>query len=87
VTVPSLTQTSPKTPPLNIFKALPALPNSNDNENTFQKDSNTIPGINQKFGNVAVVKGVPFDYMFADADESDVNTIRDDDQDSLGKFI
>jgi len=72
---------------MNIFKALPALPTSNDDEDTIQKATNIVPDVGQKSGNVAVVKGVPFDYMFADADESDVNTIRDDDRDSLSKFF
>lgn len=39
----------------------------------------------QKSQNVAVVKGVPFDYMFTDVDETDMTTIHGEDEDSLRK--
>jgi hypothetical protein len=70
---------------MSLYKPLPPVP-------TFEKEEVTVPSVAEvvldSFLNSPIgqrVKGVPFDYMFADADEAEVTTIHDSDHDSLRK--
>lgn len=76
---------SPKRKTISLYKPLPPVP-------TFEKEESTAPNVAEvafdSFLNSPIgqrVKGIPFDYMFADADEAEVTTIHDSDHDSLRK--
>jgi hypothetical protein len=76
---------SPKRKTMSLYKPLPPVP-------TFEKEKVTVPSVAEaaldSFLNSPIgqrVKGVPFDYMFADADEAEVTTIHDNDHDFLRK--
>lgn len=77
---------SPKTDPLDLSKPLPPIPK-------FGEGKVTVQGVNE----VALDKGMespvsvrigaaPFDYLFADADETELSTSDDEGDDSLCKL-
>jgi hypothetical protein len=75
----------PKRKTMSLYKPLPPVP-------TFEKKEVNVPSLAEvaldNFLSSPIgqrVKGVPFDYMFADADEAEVTTIHDSDHDSLRK--
>ncbi len=74
------TYISPKTAPLNLLKPLPPLPGFDvNNEVTLGDVSENTHDGGSKSQNVNRVKGVAFDYMFADANETEAITIPDED--------
>lgn len=81
-----ITCASPKTTPLNLSKPLPPIPGF-DNTKVILEGVEMPHDNGWKSQNVNRVKGVAFEYMFADANETEAITIPDDeDDDSLRKY-
>ncbi len=77
---------SPKTKQLSLFKPLPPVPSFGEDKVT-SRDVVEITldnGMKSLVG--ARIDAVPFDPMFADADETEVSAIHEEDHDSLSKF-
>ncbi len=83
---PELTLSPPKTKPLSLYKPLPPLPKFENEETTAKDAADVSLDKDRKVPATTHVNGTHFDYMFADTDETEVTTIHDDDQDSLGKL-
>lgn len=82
---PEFTFPPPKTKPLSLYKPLPPLPKFENEEATVAAVADVSLDKDWKVPAATHINGAHFDYMFADADETKVTTIHDDDQDSLGK--
>lgn len=68
-----------------LFKALPPIPDFEDSKVVVPNVSEVCADKDLKSLTGARIDEIPFDYMFADADEAEVTTTQDDDHDSLGK--
>jgi hypothetical protein len=84
---PDLKFSPTKTQPLSLYKPLPPVPKFEDDKVTVQDVADVSPDKDTKFQAGTRVNGACFDYLFADVDQTEVTTIHDDEQDSLGKLF
>jgi hypothetical protein len=72
---------------LSLFKPLPQIPNFEYDTVTTQDVTEVGRNNGLELPTSACTIAVPFDYMFADADETEVTTIHDEDHGSLGNLF